>query len=100
MHCIYKYACGALVSCHNLSQTSHSFIFLSFCCEIAKAIMLDKSWISLLRSSPQYLVGLNHFLDFNFMRGSVRGKIRCPCEKCKFDKWKTREEVVAHCLDK
>ena len=46
------------------------------------------------------LGGLNHFLDFAFMRGSVRGKIRCPCEKCKFGKWKTREEVVAHCLDK
>ena len=62
--------------------------------------MLDKSWISLPRSSPQYLVGLNKFLDFAFMRGSVRGKIRGLCEKCKFDLWKTREEVVAHYLDK
>ena len=96
----YKYASRALVSCHILSQTSHSYIYLSFCCETAKAIMLDKSWISLPRSSPQYLVGLNQFLDYAFMHSSVRGKIRCPCEKCKFDKWKTRDEVVIHCLDK
>ena len=96
----YKYASRALVSCHILSQTSHSYIYLWFCCETAKAIMLDKSWISLPRSSPQYLVGLNQFLDYAFMHSSVRGKIRCPCEKCKFDKWKTREEVFAHCMDK
>ena len=63
--------------------------------------MVDKSWISLPRSSPQYMAGLNQFLEFAFLRGSdVRGKIRCPCEKCKFDKWKTREEVFAHCMDK
>ena len=63
--------------------------------------MVDKSWISLPRSSPQYMAGLNQFLEFAFLRGSgVQGKIRGPCEKCKFDKWKTREEVFSHCMDK
>lgn len=63
-------------------------------------IIMDKSWISLLQSSPQYLVGLNKFLNFAFMRVSVQGKIVYPCEKCKFERWKKREEVFTHCKQK
>ena len=47
------------------------------------------------------MAGLNQFLEFTVLRCSdVRGRIRCPCEKCKFDKRKTREEIFAHCMDK
>ena len=62
--------------------------------------MLDKSWISFPRSAPQYIHGLNRFLDFAFSRSSIRGKIACPCEKCKFKKWQTRDDVYAHCMRK
>ena len=40
------------------------------------------------------------FLDFAFSRSSIRGKIACPCEKCKFKKWQTRDDVYAHCMRK
>ena len=62
--------------------------------------MLDKSWITLPRSAPDYISGLNYFLDFAFSRSSVAGKICCPCQKCKFRKWQTRQEVFNHCLHK
>ena len=62
--------------------------------------MLDKSWISFPRSAPQYIHGLNGFLDFAFFRSSIRGKIACPCEKCKFKKWHTRDNVYDHCMRK
>ena len=62
--------------------------------------MLDKSWITLPRSTPEYTSGLNYFLDFAFRRSSVEGKICCPCQKCKFRSWQTREEVFNHCLQK
>ena len=62
--------------------------------------MLDKSWISFPRLALQYIHGLNRFLDFAFLRSSIRGKIVCPCEKCKFKKWQTRDDVYAHCMRK
>ena len=62
--------------------------------------MMDKSWITLPRSSPRYLVGLNQFLDFAFARASVREQIACPCEKCMFTRWQSREEVFRHCVKK
>ena len=46
------------------------------------------------------MIGLNQFLDFAFARKSIRGKIPCPCEKCRFYKWQTRDEVFNHCLKK
>ena len=61
---------------------------------------MDKSWIKLPHNSPAYLVGLNNFLDFAYSHASCNGKIVCPCRRCKFKKWHTREVVKEHLLVK
>ena len=53
---------------------------------------MDKSWIKLPRNTPEYLVGLNNFLDFVFQYGAS--------SKCGFRKWRTREKVYDHLLCK
>ena len=61
---------------------------------------MDKSWIKLSCNTPEYLVGLNNFLDFAFQYGASANTIVCPCSKCGFRKWRTREEVYDHLLCK
>jgi len=38
---------------------------------------MDKSWIKLPRNTPEYLVGLNNFLDFAFQYGASANTIVC-----------------------
>nr|KYP59372.1 hypothetical protein KK1_014806 [Cajanus cajan] len=59
---------------------------------------MDKSWIDFPRKTLQYMEGLNKFLDFAFSNKSVDGKIICPCLKCKFNKWQTREATYEHSI--
>jgi len=59
---------------------------------------MDKSWIDMPRNTPQYMDGLNKFLDFAFANSGVRGKIVCPCQKCNFNKWQDRELVYEHLI--
>ena len=59
---------------------------------------MDKSWISLPRSTTEYKIGLHQFLDFAFARSSVNGEIACPCPKCKFKRWQVRSVVYEHCI--
>ena len=54
--------------------------------------------MSLPRTDPRYLAGLNNFLDFAFRYSGVNGMIMCPCRNCNFNKWLTREDVFNHCL--
>ncbi|XP_027351206.1 uncharacterized protein LOC113862314 [Abrus precatorius] len=61
---------------------------------------MDKSWIDMPRNTPQYVEGLNSFLNFAFANRSVEGGIICPCPKCKFNRWKSREEVYDHLIVK
>ena len=61
-------------------------------------IYMDKSWISLPRSTTEYKIGLHQFLDFAFARSSVNGEIACPCPKCKFKRWQVRSVVYEHCI--
>jgi len=61
---------------------------------------MDKSWIKLPRNTPQYLVGLNNFLDFASQYGTNANTIIYPCSKCGFRKWRTQEEVYDHLLCK
>jgi hypothetical protein len=56
--------------------------------------MMDKSWIKMPRNSARYQAGLNGFLDFAFEHGSSADTILCPCDKCDFRKWKSRQEVL------
>ncbi|BAT91530.1 hypothetical protein VIGAN_07013100, partial [Vigna angularis var. angularis] len=61
---------------------------------------MDRSWIDMPRNTNQYMRGLNTFLDFAFTNSGVRGKIVCPCQKCNFKKWQSREEVYEHLIIK
>lgn len=61
---------------------------------------MDKSWISKARNSIDYSIGLSKFLDFAFKNGAVGETIRCPCPKCGFMKWQTRDIVEDHLLYK
>ena len=61
---------------------------------------MDKSWISKARNSIDYSIGLSKFLDFAFKNGAVGEMIRCPCPKCGFMKWQTRDIVEDHLLYK
>ena len=60
------------------------------------SIIMDKSWITKPRRTVEYKEGLNSFLDFAFEQNSVQGRIMCPCCKCKFKKWLTRDEACNH----
>ncbi|XP_038978295.1 uncharacterized protein LOC120108694 [Phoenix dactylifera] len=43
---------------------------------------MDKSWINKLRSSTEYLDGVQNFIKFAFEKSNMNGKILCPCQKC------------------
>jgi len=47
---------------------------------------MDKSWIDMPSNTIEYLDGLNKFLDFTFEFRSIKGKIRCPCPRCHYNK--------------
>jgi len=56
---------------------------------------IDKSWISSPQYNNEYANGLNMFLEFAF--GHANGPvIKCPCSKCGFKKWQTRDVVHEH----
>ncbi|KAM3360589.1 hypothetical protein P3S68_015443 [Capsicum galapagoense] len=61
---------------------------------------MDKSWIGMPRNTPEYLLDLNQFLDFAFTNGAIGDKIKCPCPICGFTKWKTKNVVFHHLIDK
>lgn len=61
---------------------------------------MDKSWIGMPRNTSEYLLGLNQFLDFAFNNGAIGDKIKCPCPKCGFGKWQTRNIVFDHLINK
>ncbi|XP_019232529.1 PREDICTED: uncharacterized protein LOC109213219 [Nicotiana attenuata] len=61
---------------------------------------MDKSWIGMPRNTTKYLLGLNQFLNFAFKNASIGDRIKCPCSKCGFGKWQTREIVYDHLISK
>ncbi|KAL3813102.1 hypothetical protein ACJIZ3_014370 [Penstemon smallii] len=58
---------------------------------------MDKSWMDLPRSSSEYHIGLQYFLDFA-VSNSNDGMILCPCKKCKNGICRTRTIVEEHIL--
>lgn len=55
---------------------------------------MHKSWILIEnRALPQYLNGVELFLNFAFSNLEVGVRIQCPCIKCNNVLWKTRDEV-------
>ncbi|KAF3629777.1 hypothetical protein FXO38_27516 [Capsicum annuum] len=61
---------------------------------------MDRPWIGMSRKTPEYLLGLNQFLDFAFTNGAIGDKIKCPCPICGFKKWQTKEVVFQHLMNK
>ncbi|XP_070029645.1 uncharacterized protein [Nicotiana sylvestris] len=61
---------------------------------------MDKSWITKPRNTTEYLIGLNQFLDFAFANAVVGDRIKCPCPKCGFAKWQTRDVAFDHLVCK
>ncbi|KAF7835390.1 hypothetical protein G2W53_010249 [Senna tora] len=59
---------------------------------------MDKSWITKSRVSSEYVEGLNKFLDFAFANTITKGLIKCPCIRCGFRRWQTRETVYDHLI--
>ncbi|XP_074576082.1 uncharacterized protein LOC141832476 [Curcuma longa] len=59
---------------------------------------MDKSWILKPRDTPEYIDGLLKFLDFAFANASSDNRIKCPCSRCGFRLFQTREEVYDHLL--
>ncbi|CAL5193665.1 unnamed protein product [Lathyrus oleraceus] len=58
---------------------------------------VDKSWIDKPEDTLEYENGLLNFLNFSFHHKSIDGlRIKCPCSKCVFKKWGTRDEVYVH----
>ncbi|OIT08864.1 hypothetical protein A4A49_63939, partial [Nicotiana attenuata] len=54
----------------------------------------DKSWILLRnRALPEYLNGVEQFLNFAFSNPNVGLRIQCPCTNCNHVRRKIREEV-------
>lgn len=55
---------------------------------------IDKSWIDKPHDTLEYENGLIKFLNFAFEHKSIDGlKIKCPCSKCGFKKWRTWDEA-------
>ncbi|CAN1171322.1 hypothetical protein LINPERPRIM_LOCUS7901, partial [Linum perenne] len=61
---------------------------------------MDKSWMTLPRNHPQYLAGVETFLDFAFAHSKGGSVISCPCSKCKLNKSYDRDTVFHHLLRK
>ncbi|XP_075076271.1 uncharacterized protein LOC142162942 [Nicotiana tabacum] len=61
---------------------------------------MDKSWIGNPMNTNEYLLGLDEFLELAFNNSAAGDTIRCPCPKCGFSKWKTRDIVHDHLICK
>ncbi|CAN1269074.1 hypothetical protein LINPERPRIM_LOCUS13451 [Linum perenne] len=56
--------------------------------------------MTLPRTHPQYLAGVEKFLDFAFAHSRGGTVISCPCSKCKLNKSYDRDTVFHHLLRK
>lgn len=62
-------------------------------------IEMDSSWIELPNDHPDYLAGAMKFIKLA-KENLIEGRTRCPCRRCKVDKWLPIEEVEQHILFK
>lgn len=60
---------------------------------------MDSSWIELPNNHPTYHDGVAKFIELA-KENLIEGRTRCPCSKCKVDKWFPIEEVEKHILFK
>jgi hypothetical protein len=54
------------------------------------------------RLRPEYIIGVRRFINFAFSidKNIFRGKIRCPCVRCKNHKFLKEDEVCKYLLIK
>ncbi|GLT55221.1 hypothetical protein SLA2020_283620 [Shorea laevis] len=57
---------------------------------------MDKSWITLPRTDPNYRNGVLDFIQFALENTTTPGKIVCPCKKCYFRNTLTSRDVYDH----
>ena len=62
-------------------------------------VEMYSSWIELANDHPDYLDGVIKFIKLA-KENLVEGRTRCPCRRCKVDKWLPIEEVEQHILFK
>ncbi|XP_021863694.2 uncharacterized protein [Spinacia oleracea] len=58
---------------------------------------MDTSWIDLRNGDPAYYNGCMKFIELA-KETLIHGKTRCPCNKCKLNKWHSVEDVGGHIL--
>ncbi|XP_056698150.1 uncharacterized protein [Spinacia oleracea] len=58
---------------------------------------MDTSWIDLRKGDTRYYNGCMEFLEVA-KETLIKGKTRCPCNKCKLNKWFDLGEVGGHIL--
>lgn len=65
-------------------------------------LMRDRSWMNYKNASdrrkPDYVDGVNAFLDFAFSNAGNNEKIRCPCVNCFLGSFHDRKTVFYHLL--
>ncbi|KAG6532269.1 hypothetical protein ZIOFF_006109 [Zingiber officinale] len=60
---------------------------------------MDKAWMKLPRYSPEYINGVEVFLNYAYTKGNPQGvEILCPCAKCHNAFWRTRAVVLDHLI--
>ncbi|CAN1725588.1 hypothetical protein LINPERHAP1_LOCUS152, partial [Linum perenne] len=86
---------------YRLPVSTSCSVFCLFVTQLGvRYLLMDKSWINTLRLSPEYMTGLESFLNFAFSNNNDGGQIVCPCPKCGFKKWLCRDDVYEHLLRK
>ena len=58
---------------------------------------MDKSWINAPIKSKTFRDGANNFISFARVR-SIRGSIKCPCNKCCLGEWVNLDKAHGHIL--
>ncbi|KAL2921324.1 hypothetical protein RDABS01_012815 [Bienertia sinuspersici] len=56
---------------------------------------MDTSWIDLRNDDPAFYEGCKAFVELT-KETSIEGNTRCPCNKCKLNKWFPLEEQDKH----
>ncbi|KAL2897404.1 Inhibitory regulator protein IRA2 [Bienertia sinuspersici] len=69
---------------------------LDFVC-ICVYVDMDTSWIDLRNDDSAFYKGCKAFVELA-KETSIEGNTRCPCNKCKLNKWFSLEEVRGHIL--
>ncbi|BAF13999.1 Os04g0128300 [Oryza sativa Japonica Group] len=59
---------------------------------------MDKGWMKASRSSIEYNIGVNKFIDFALSTSASDNRILCPCKTCGNRYWLGEHEVREHLI--